>query len=323
MRPFGCPVTILNTLDSLGKFEGKVNEGFLVGYSVNSKSFRVFNSRTRIVQETLHVNFLENKPNVAGFQDKFDAEKVGEEIDQQYVLFPMWSSGSTNPQNNDEDVAFDGKELYFDAKKPDSNNEVNAFGSIVPTVGQNSLNNTNPFSAAGPSNTTAIPTYGQSSFKDASQATDDPDMPELEDITYSDDENVVGAEADFNNLETSITVSPIPTIRIHKDHPEKGIDYEEVFAPVARIEAIRLVLAYASFMEFMVYQMDVKKKPLLKDYDGEDVDVHTYMSMIGSLMYLTSSRPDIMFECKKKTVVATSSTEAKYVAAASCCAQVL
>ena len=60
MRPFGCPVTILNTLDPLGKFDGKDDEGFMVGYSVNSKAFRVFNSRTRIVQETLHINFLEN-----------------------------------------------------------------------------------------------------------------------------------------------------------------------------------------------------------------------------------------------------------------------
>nr|GEV17534.1 hypothetical protein [Tanacetum cinerariifolium] len=59
------------------------------------------------------------------------------------------------------------------------------------------------------------------------------------------------------------------------------------------------------------------KKPLLKDPDGEDVDVHTYRSMISSLMYLTSSRPDIMFACKKQTVFATSSTEAEYVATAS------
>nr|GEW42994.1 hypothetical protein [Tanacetum cinerariifolium] len=66
MRPFGCLVIILNTLDHLGKFQGKVDEGFLVGYSVCSKAFRVFKSRTRIVQETLHVNFMENKPNVAG-----------------------------------------------------------------------------------------------------------------------------------------------------------------------------------------------------------------------------------------------------------------
>ncbi|GKD24597.1 putative ribonuclease H-like domain-containing protein, partial [Tanacetum coccineum] len=176
---------------------------------------------------------------------------------------------------------------------------------------------------------------------------------------------------------------------------EKGIDYEEVFAFMARIEALRLFLAYASFMGFLVYQMDVKsaflyrtikeevyvtqppgfkdpnhsykvykvvkdlctgfeklikdkfqmssmgeltfflglqvqqkedgifisqdkyvaeilkkfnyidvksasppvdlEKPLVKDGDADDVDVHLYRSMIGSLMYLTASRPDIMF----------------------------
>nr|GEY71280.1 hypothetical protein [Tanacetum cinerariifolium] len=371
--------------DSLGKFEGKVDEGFLVGYSVNSKAFRVFNSRTRIVQETLHVNFLENKPNVAG-----------EEIDQQYVLFPMWSFGSTNPQNNDEDAAFDGKEHDLDVKKPESevilspsskfedcsdnsSNEVNAVGSIVPTVGQNSLNNTNTFSAAGPSDAAVSPTYEKSSFIDASQLFDDPDMQELEDITYSDDENAVGAEALIiwkplsqrnprgnKKDERGIVVRNKARLVAQGHTHEEGIDYEEVFAPVARIEAIILFLAYASFMGFMVYQMDVKSaflygtieeevylmkdkfqmssmgeltffldlqvkqtkdgifisqdkyvaeilrkfgltegksastpidtdKPLLKDPDGEDVDVHTYKSMIVSLMYLTSSRPDIMF----------------------------
>ena len=66
MRPFGCPVTILNTLDHLGKFDGKSDEGFLLGYSVNSKAFRVYNCRTKIVEENLHIKFLENKPNVAG-----------------------------------------------------------------------------------------------------------------------------------------------------------------------------------------------------------------------------------------------------------------
>ncbi|GJY00296.1 ribonuclease H-like domain-containing protein [Tanacetum coccineum] len=65
MTPFGCPVTILNTLDPLGKFDGKAEEEFLVGYSVYSKAFRVFNIETRKVEENLHVNFLENKPNVA------------------------------------------------------------------------------------------------------------------------------------------------------------------------------------------------------------------------------------------------------------------
>nr|GEY85458.1 hypothetical protein [Tanacetum cinerariifolium] len=266
MRPFCCPVTILNTLDSLRKFEGKVDEGFLVGYSVSSKAFRVFNSRTCIVQETLHVNFL------GSFQDYFDAEKPGEEIDQQYVLFHVWSSGSTNPQNNDRDAAFNGKEHDFDVKQPESEvnvspsssaqsrkqddktkkeargkshvesftgyrdlsaefedcsdnsiNELNAIGTIVPTVGQNTPNSTNTFSAAGPSNAVASSTYGKSSFIDASQLPDDPDMPKLEDITYSDDEDDVGAEDDFNNLEICITVKAIPTTRVYKDHPVSQI----------------------------------------------------------------------------------------------------
>nr|GFC60795.1 retrovirus-related Pol polyprotein from transposon TNT 1-94 [Tanacetum cinerariifolium] len=145
MRPFGCHVTILNTLDPLDKFQGKVDEGFLVGYSVCSKAFRVFNSRTRIVQETLHVNFIENKPNVAGSgpawlfdidslshamnyhpvlaenQTNFNAgfqdiENVGEEGTHTYVLFPVLSDGSTNPKNN-KDAHTDGKEHDNDIQK--------------------------------------------------------------------------------------------------------------------------------------------------------------------------------------------------------------
>nr|GEX50366.1 retrovirus-related Pol polyprotein from transposon TNT 1-94 [Tanacetum cinerariifolium] len=129
MRPFGYPVTILNTLDPLGKFDEKADEGFLVRYSISSKAFRVFNSRSQIIQKTLHINFLENKPNIAGsgptwlfdidtltksmnyqpvtacnqsnpsagVQEQFDAEKAGEDNVKQYVLFPLCSSGSKDP----------------------------------------------------------------------------------------------------------------------------------------------------------------------------------------------------------------------------------
>nr|GEU74038.1 hypothetical protein [Tanacetum cinerariifolium] len=91
-------------------------------------------------------------------------------------------------------------------------NNVSAAGPIVPTAGQNYSNITNPISVVGPSNTNTSPTHGKSSLQYASQ------MLEREDITYSDHENV-GGDADFNNLETSITVSPIPTTRTNKDHP--------------------------------------------------------------------------------------------------------
>ncbi|GKF57223.1 putative ribonuclease H-like domain-containing protein [Tanacetum coccineum] len=66
MRPFGCHVTILNTLDNLGKFDGKSDEGFFVGYSLSSKAFRVYNTTTRRVEENLHIRFFENKPMIEG-----------------------------------------------------------------------------------------------------------------------------------------------------------------------------------------------------------------------------------------------------------------
>nr|GFA38445.1 hypothetical protein [Tanacetum cinerariifolium] len=110
------------------------------------KAFRVFNSRIRIVQETLHVNFMENKPNVAGSGPAWlfdidslsqtmnyhpvltenqtnsnagfqDTEKVGEEGTQTYVLFPMLSDGSINPKNNNKDALVDGKEHDHDIQK--------------------------------------------------------------------------------------------------------------------------------------------------------------------------------------------------------------
>nr|GEV11997.1 hypothetical protein [Tanacetum cinerariifolium] len=466
-----------------------------------------------------------NQPNSSvGIQENFNADTVGKEARsvQQYVLLPLWSSRSKDPQNTNA-TAFEVKEpeskVYVSpnssdkTKKHDAKTKREDKGKSpveftpITAVGPNLTNITNNFSAAGPSNTAISLTFnigGKSSFVDPSTYPDDLNMPDLENITYSDDEEDVGAEADFSNLETSLTVSPIPTTRVHKDHPvtqiigdlssapltrsmkrmvkdhggltqindeefhtcmfacflsqeepkrvhqalkdsswieaiqeehlqfkmqnvwghtqEKGIYYEEVFTLVAMIETIRLFLAYASFMGFMVYQMDVKsaflyetieeevyvcqppgfedpdypnkvykvfkalyelhqaprawyetlanyllengfqkgqinqtlfikkqkgdilqvkvyvddiifgstnkglckafeklmkdkfkmrkfgltnrksaktpidtEKPLLKDPDGEDVDVHTYRSMIGSLMYLTLSRPDIMF----------------------------
>nr|GEU53630.1 putative ribonuclease H-like domain-containing protein [Tanacetum cinerariifolium] len=198
----------------------------------------------------------------------------------------------------------------------------------------------------------------------------DPLMPNLEDTADTEifsgayDDEVEGEEADFSNLElTTVKVWRLVDLpkgkhairtkwvyRNKKDErgivvrnkarlvaqgytQEEGIDYDEVFAPVPRIEAIWLFLAYASFMGFIVYQIDVKSaflygtiekeiqdkyvadilkkfdfsllkttstpietnKALLKDEKAVDVDVYLYRSMIRSLMYFTASRPDIMF----------------------------
>ncbi|GJW05804.1 putative ribonuclease H-like domain-containing protein [Tanacetum coccineum] len=87
IRPFGCHVTILNTIDHLGKFAGKSDEGFLVGYSLQSKAFRVYNLVTKRVEENLHIKFLENKPNVAGKGPNwlFDLDYLTDSMNYHYV----------------------------------------------------------------------------------------------------------------------------------------------------------------------------------------------------------------------------------------------
>ncbi|GJV05723.1 putative ribonuclease H-like domain-containing protein [Tanacetum coccineum] len=66
LKPFGCHVTILNTSDHLGKFEGKADEGFIVGYAAHSKAYRVYNLSSKKIEETLNLRYLEDKPNVQG-----------------------------------------------------------------------------------------------------------------------------------------------------------------------------------------------------------------------------------------------------------------
>ncbi|GJS17841.1 putative ribonuclease H-like domain-containing protein [Tanacetum coccineum] len=492
-------------------------------------------------------NSMNYKPVVAGNQSNgnagtkacVDAGKARVETvpGKDYILLPLWTQDPpfSSSLKDSPDARFkpSGEEEKKDAE--DLGNEGGNPSEEDKADDVNSTNNVNAIS------TNKVNVVGA---KTSIELPDDLNMPHLEDIVYSADDEDVGTEADMNNLDAFMLVSPIQTTRIHKDHPveqiirdlnsapqtrrmtmnweeheepkkvihalkdpswieamhdeilqfklqkdkrgiviknkarlvaqgytqEEGIDYDEVFAPVSRIK------------DFMVYQMDVKsdflygkieeevyvyqppgfedpdfpnrrgkidktlfvrrdkglqvkqkedrifisqdkyvteilkkfgftdvktastpmetQKALLKDEDGEEVDVHLYRSMIGSLMYLTSSRPTIMFavcacaryhvspkvshihavkrifrylkgqpklglwylkdslfdlvaytdsdyagasldrksttggcqflgcrliswQCKKQTMVANSTTEAEYVAASSCCGQVL
>nr|GFC36663.1 hypothetical protein [Tanacetum cinerariifolium] len=158
-----------------------------------------------------HPVLAENQTNShAGFQD---IEKAREEGTQTYVLFPVLSDGSTNPKNN-KDAHTDGKEHDDDIQKSMSldihssscgyqtreQGDKAKNKDKVSAAGLNFTNSTNDFSVAGPSNS---------------------DMPNLEDLSHNADD--VGAEADINNMESIIPVSPIPTTRIHKDHPTSHI----------------------------------------------------------------------------------------------------
>ncbi|GJS93152.1 putative ribonuclease H-like domain-containing protein, partial [Tanacetum coccineum] len=491
MKPFRCPITILNTIDHLGKFDGKADEGFFIGYSINRSGPNwLFDIDALTKSMNYKPVIIGNQSNSsAGTKACNDAGKARMETvhGKDYILLPLWTTDpllSQSPKSspdagfkpsgdNEKKVTEEpGKEGGDPSNEDDrvdkeKNDSVNSTNNINTTSDRNNTNNVNAVSSI--INATGIEVNAVGA-KTSIELPDDPNMPELEDIIYSDDAEDVGAEADMNNLNTFIPVSPIPSARIHKDHPveqiigdwnstpqtrrmtknleehglfssvqqrtnhkdfqnclnkkdergimiknkarlvaqgytqEEGIDYdemdvksafiygkieEEVYvcqplgfedpnfpnrvyklekalyglhqAPKAWYETLSTCLLDNGFQRGKInktlfirkdkefekmmhkkFQMsymgeltfflglqvkqkedgifisqdkyvtnilkkfiftDVKtastpmetKKPLLKDEDGKEVDVHLYRSMIGSLMYLTSLRPDIMF----------------------------
>nr|GEW35193.1 putative reverse transcriptase, RNA-dependent DNA polymerase [Tanacetum cinerariifolium] len=333
MKPFGYPVTILNTRDYLGKFDEKADEGFFVRYSVVSKAMRVFNKRTMIVEEALNIRFLKNAPNVKGNKPDwlFDIDFLT--ISMNYV--PVVAGFQTNGIAGIKDNIVAGQAK----KKKEPKQEY----ILIPIC------TTDPLISQGPKDSTV----------DARKKTTEVDESQVSNNGGQDDQVTrnkwaIGTKWVFRNKkdERGIVIKNKARLVAQGHTQEEGIDYDEVFAPVARIESIRLFLAYASFKDFIVNQMDVNgaflyekieggymsvnlvalriqtfltkstsqekyvddilkkfdfttikiastpmvpNKALVNDVEAEDVDVHLYRSMIGSLMYLIASRLDITF----------------------------
>nr|GEU50619.1 hypothetical protein [Tanacetum cinerariifolium] len=128
MRPFGYHVTILNTIDHLGKFDGKADKGFFVRYSLNSKAFRVFNSRTRRVKENLHIRFSESTHNVVGSGPDwlFDIDALTKTMNYRPIVADQEKEDNVNSTNNVNTVSStvniagtnEDNELPFDPNMP-------------------------------------------------------------------------------------------------------------------------------------------------------------------------------------------------------------
>ncbi|GKE90279.1 putative ribonuclease H-like domain-containing protein, partial [Tanacetum coccineum] len=300
--------------------------------------------------------------------------------------------GKARMETDSPDAGFkpSGEEEKKDAEDP-GNEDREVPSTEKPRVNQEkdaNVNNTNTINTVSSTVDAGGIEINVVDLKSSIELPVDPNMPELEDIVYSNDDEDVGAEADMNNLDAFMPVSPIPTTRIHKDHPiekiigdlnsapqtrrmiknmtehaifssvqqrtnhkdfqnclfacflsqeepkkviqalkdpswieamqdellqfklqkvwtlnkerlvaqgyiqEERSNYDEVFAPVARIEAIRLFLACASFKDFVVYQMDVKSAFLYGKIEEEvyvcqpkDPDFHDRVYKVEKALY--------------------------------------
>ncbi|GJV86380.1 putative ribonuclease H-like domain-containing protein [Tanacetum coccineum] len=216
------------------KFDGKADEWFFVRYSTNSKAFRV---PKKTLMQPVTAGNQTNKN--AGIKDNVDAVPT-----QQYILLPLLYD---SPKSLEDAVADDAgkKTNEKPANKGERNGQQKEGGALNKEDDQNvqdfivALDNLLVQQKEGYANSTnrdrivspSVSAVGQS-FTNADDLPTDPRMLDLEDTAnllntgifsgaYDDDD--VGAEADLNNLETTMNVSHIPTTRIHKDHPKDQI----------------------------------------------------------------------------------------------------
>nr|GEW31168.1 hypothetical protein [Tanacetum cinerariifolium] len=383
MRPFGCPVTILNTLDPLGKFEGKADEGFLVGYSATSKAFRVFNTKSRKVKEILHVRFLENKTNVArtgpnwifdidsltnsknyipvfvgtqtdknvspqdtngnaGTQDNID---VGKDVsDQHHIMLILWSSISSTYKIS-YDKAEDDKskydiglktveepvsiedQAYKDVLHKLMSQEKHASDASDSLINAASTSKTS--SIGGPSSPHPNAFIPDDTLLYVDQ--DDSQIPNLEDTAKLRMLIDVKSAFLYGTIEEEVYVSqtlgfidpqfPNKVYKVEKALYDNTLfiktDKDDIMLMQVFVDDIifgstkkSLCDEFEAMMHKRFQMSSIQKftfflrlqlapietqRPLVKDEEATDVDVHLYRSMIGSLMYLTASRPDIMF----------------------------
>nr|GFA85955.1 putative ribonuclease H-like domain-containing protein [Tanacetum cinerariifolium] len=259
---------ILNNLDNLGKFEAKGDEGYFLGYSMSSKAFKVFNKRTKRVEENLHIEFLENKAIEKGYGPNwlFDIDSLTKSMN--YVPVVDVCTNSTNFLGNKVDARQDVKKDVSSLRYIVLPNWVHEEHLESPSSQPQDACNTDDPESSGNSNPTAtstnppadqletlpvetsIPTVSLPvptvCFTDSQEpssetrliskrVTNQADTPSLDNIltlsnqfedilgVTTNSEESSGVEADVSNMEITITASPTPTLRIHRDHPKSQI----------------------------------------------------------------------------------------------------
>nr|GEX09260.1 putative ribonuclease H-like domain-containing protein [Tanacetum cinerariifolium] len=353
MRPFGCHVTILNTLDHLGKFDGKSNDGFFVRNSLYSKAFRVYNIRTRKVEENLSIRFLENKPIL---QDDKGVSKESGIDDQQR---PSINTASLNVNTNRASINTASPNVNTDRPSINttSNAEVdlsNIFTTyLVPSTPNTQIHKDHSLDhvigdvQSGVQTKRMTKTTSEQGFisvvyewkthKDLHTCLfacflshEEPKKMDLKStFLYGKIKEEVYVcqplgfeDPEFPNKVYKVEKALYGLHQAPRAWKEMCTEFEKMMHEkfqmssmgkltfflglqvtqkdngifISRDKYVDEILKKFGFSNVKTASTPIEtSKPLLKDENAEDVNVHLYRSMIGSLMYLTSSRPDIMF----------------------------
>ncbi|GJT33185.1 retrovirus-related pol polyprotein from transposon TNT 1-94 [Tanacetum coccineum] len=238
--------TMLNGLDHLGKFDTKADDGYLLGYSFNSKAFRAFNTRRQQIEETYHVTFDESIKAIRFINTLLDEIRINDSSRYPPGEFLHEDDPSRQYQSNFEilyHVIPQGHsltELIQDKHVPEDEQIIN---QPTKESSENNIEN-------------SIPTTEPLVRKD--RWSNDPHV-ELVNIIGDPSEGML-TRSMAAKLTASSASKCLFTDFLSEIEPKKeeGIDYDETFAPMARMEAIRFFLAFATYMNFIVFQMDVK-----------------------------------------------------------------
>nr|GEU70918.1 hypothetical protein [Tanacetum cinerariifolium] len=340
---FCCPVHIHNHRDHLGTFDEKADDEFFLGYSKVAKAFRVFNIIRQEMEETFHVTFSEDDEAISQSSTEDDAINFNE-----VRSFP--DDEFNKPRTSYTQCNANTK--YFPYIRAFNRLSTNIHVSPEPIITSSPLISSTSEDSLIPNIEDlvlaldeAVHPESAATFKSNDLQEDDRDEPP-NDIRDSDADSA--SECLYVNFLSKI--KPKSLIEALKEEgwvfrnkmdeervvtknkarlvakgyrQEEGIDYDETFTPVASLEAIQIFLAYASYMGFTVYQMDVKSAFLNGKISEEVyVDQPPRFERSGFPKHVLREKL-VCWSAKKQTSMAMSLGEAEYVAAAECCAQVL
>ncbi|GKB36876.1 retrovirus-related pol polyprotein from transposon TNT 1-94 [Tanacetum coccineum] len=287
-RVFGSKCFILNTKDYLTKFDPKSYEGVFLGYSQNSKAYIILNKQTMKVEESLNVTFDETPP----------PPKTSPLEDDELVEEEAIEVSKTKPIGNDlEDISLENNQIV-NIKESKTHPLENVIGNLNQrTLRSQAQDKSNFFCFIS----TIEPKNINEALKDENWVM--AMQEELNQFKTNDvwelvpnpmDMTIIGTKWVYRNKldENGVVTRNKARLVAQGYNQQEGIDYDETYAPVARLESIRILLAYACALDFKLYQMDVKSA-FLNGFINEEV----YVAQPPG--FIDFAKPNYVYRLKK------------------------